>query len=47
VRVAEGSLADGRCVLTYGDDTCATGVLLINSPYRIPAYRPLLASAAA
>lgn len=47
VEVAEGSLEEGRCVLTYGEGTRTTGVLLINSPHRIPAYRPLLAAAAA
>lgn len=41
-RVAEGSLCDHRCVVTYGTNA----VLLVNSPHRISAYRRLLSAAA-
>ena len=45
-RLAEGSLGDGRCVVTYGDGTAAAA-LLVNSPHRLSTYRRLLSAVAA
>jgi len=41
-RLAEGSLGERRCVVTYGDGDGAA--LLVNSPHRLSTYRRLLAA---